>query len=79
MTKQESPTWQGEAKGNAVRQINNTAPPVLCQQSPAPPEPDKSLTYRQRLKNRIISLACWGLIPIAFADWIVKRLEVGHA
>lgn len=24
-------------------------------------------------KNIIISLACWGLIPIRFADWVIQR------
>jgi len=52
----------------------NTLEPAQCQSAATPR--DKSKTLRQRLKNRIVTLSLWGLIPIGLAEWIVNRLEV---
>lgn len=28
---------------------------------------------QSRIKAAVITLACWGLIPISIANWIIKR------
>lgn len=30
-------------------------------------------TIRARIKAFIISLACWGLMPVKLADWVIQR------
>jgi len=44
MRKKESPTWQGEAKGNTSRQNDNTADTTRCQSAAA---------QRQRILERL--------------------------
>ena len=36
----------------------------------------ESKRLRQRLRNQIVVLACWGLLPIPFAEWIISCLEM---
>jgi hypothetical protein len=33
---------------------------------------------RRRIKNSIIKLALWGLIPIKLADWLIQRGGLSH-
>ena len=32
---------------------------------------------RQRAKRLIVGLACWGLLPVSLAEWIIRRLQSG--
>lgn len=34
--------------------------------------------YKQRLKRLVVALALWGLLPIAWADFLVRRLGLKH-
>ena len=33
---------------------------------------------RRRIKNSIIKLALWGLMPIKLADWLIQRGGLSH-
>ena len=32
-----------------------------------------------RLKALIVNAACWGLLPVKLADWLIRRLRLGAA
>lgn len=35
-------------------------------------------SMKQRAKALIVTAACWGLIPVKLADWIIKRGGLRH-
>lgn len=48
------------------------AAPTTARQDTIPP------TSRQRIKQRIVCAACWGLVPVSWAEWLIARLRVRH-
>jgi len=35
--------------------------------------------FASRVKVLVVGLACWGLLPVGLADWIIRRLHLGAA
>ncbi len=40
---------------------------------------DDSTATTSRTKALIVGAACWGLLPVKAADWLIRRLHLGAA
>jgi hypothetical protein len=38
----------------------------------------QSFNFKSKIKNAIVKFACFGLIPIALADWLIQSGGLTH-
>jgi hypothetical protein len=38
----------------------------------------EQFNFRAKIKQAIVRLACYGLIPMALADWLLRVMRLSH-
>jgi diacylglycerol kinase len=39
---------------------------------------NNSHALRQQMKKHVVCLACWGLLPVSWATWLITRMGLAH-